>query len=446
MNLSKSGDRISFQADLFTCVLLIDSVRTSEIERYTASIPTALLFLLSQSTMKLTCAQSEFNTHLSLVSRAVPSRPSHPVLANVLLRADEKRQRVSLTGFDLSLGVQTSFPADIESGGDITLPAKLLGDIVSRLPDGAITLDDDAGEALVTLTSSSGHYQVRGMAADEFPELPVIEDGDIANVSVDALVDGLKGALFASSTDETKQVLTGVHLMSEADSLEFAATDGHRLAVVQTLNIRDDSASANSVASDAKQTPAFNVTVPGKAMRELERMLQIYPSSEATDKAQSETIAIQFDPSQLVVEWANQRLTSRLLEGQYPNYRQLVPKQFSRQMTVERRLFMSALERIAVLADQKNGIVKLSLNSTQQELTLSVDAPDVGSGEESIPAQISGDDLDAAFNVRYLLDGLKVCSTAEVQMQFNSATSPSVLTPLGGVKMTYLVMPVQIRS
>ncbi len=392
--------------------------------------------------MKFTCAQSELNTHLSLVSRAVPSRPSHPVLANVLLRADEKKQRVSLTGFDLSLGVQTSFPAEIESGGDLTLPAKLLGDIVSHLSEGNITLNDDAGAAMVTLTSSSGHYQIRGLAADEFPELPMIEDGAVAYVSVDALLDGLKGALFASSTDETKQVLTGVHLMSESDSLEFAATDGHRLAVVQTLNVRDDEAtppaSANEMANEASQVAALNVTVPGKALRELERMLQIHPASEA--------IALQFDPSQLVIEWANQRLTSRLLEGQYPNYRQLVPKQFSRQMTVERRLFISALDRIAVLADQKNGIVKLSLDSTRQALTLSVDAADVGSGEESVSAQISGDDLDAAFNVRYLLDGLKAFNTSEVQMQFNSSTSPSVLTPLGGLKITYLVMPVQIRG
>jgi DNA polymerase-3 subunit beta len=134
------------------------------------------------------------------------------------------------------------------------------------------------------------------------------------------------------------------------------------------------------------------------------------------------------------------------LEGQYPNYRQLIPRQFSRQMTIDRRSFVAALERIAVLADQKNSIVKFSLDQTNQEVVLSVDAQDVGSGREGVPAQISGDDLEIAFNVKYLLEGLKVFNTVDVQMQFNTSTSPAILSPLGGMKMTYLVMPVQIRA
>ncbi|MEB3213353.1 MAG: DNA polymerase III subunit beta, partial [Leptolyngbyaceae bacterium] len=346
--------------------------------------------------MKFVCTQSELNTHLSVVSRAVPSRPSHPVLANVLLIVDEEEQQVKLTGFDLSLGVQTSFSASVESSGTLTLPAKLLTDIVARLPDGDITLDDDEGELLITLTSESGRYQVRGLSADEYPELPVIEGGDVAQLPVDALGEGLKGTLFSSSADETKQVLTGVHLSASADGLEFAATDGHRLAVVQTTSEKDG--------DDADEFAEFDVTVPGKALRELERMLQLYQSSGA--------IAVHFDQGQLIVEWDSQRLTSRLLEGQYPNYRQLIPKQFSRQATVERRLLISALERIAVLADQKNGIVKLSLQTADSEIIISVDAPDVGSGKESIAAQISGEDLDIAFNVKYLLEGLKAFDSA----------------------------------
>jgi DNA polymerase-3 subunit beta len=379
--------------------------------------------------MKLICAQSELNTHLSLVSRVVPSRPSHPVLANVLLNASAERQQVSLVGFDLSLGVKTSFEAQVEQEGVITLPAKLFSDIVSRLPEGEIVVDDETSEAMVTLTCASGRYQVRGMGAGEFPELPSIEEAKIIHLPVDALIEGLRGSLFSTSADETKQVLTGVHLTVNSDGMEFAATDGHRLAVVQT---------PSTDATDATDADTLEVTVPSKALRELERMIQMNSSGEA--------VAVRFDQGQLVCEWANQRLTSRLLEGQYPNYRQLIPRQFSRQMTAERRLFTSALERIAVLADQKNSIVKLSLDSVKQEIVLSVEAQDVGSGREALPAQISGDDLDIAFNVRYLLEGLKALNTTEVQMQFNTATSPSILTPLGGLKMTYLVMPVQIRS
>jgi len=381
--------------------------------------------------MKLVCAQNNLNSHLSLVSRAVSSRPTHPVLANVLLNADAATQRVSLSAFDLSLGIQTSFAAQVQESGSLTLPAKLLGDIVSRLPDGDITLDSgtDADAGLTTLTCASGRYQMRGMGAEEFPELPVIEDGELATLSAEALIDGLRGSLFAASADETKQVLTGVHLSLQPDGLEFAATDGHRLSVVQT--IEEDASPDRS-----KSETALNVTIPAKALQELIKMLGQGGSS----------VAVQFDQGQAIFEWTDQRLTSRLLEGQYPNYRQLIPKQFTHQMTVDRRLLLGALERISVLADQKNNIVKLSLDGSNQELTLSVDAQDVGSGRETMPAQISGDSLDVAFNVKYLVDGLKAIVTSEVQMQLNTATSPAILSPLGSIKMTYLVMPVQVRN
>ena len=203
--------------------------------------------------MKLVCTQSDLNANLSLVSRAVPSRPTHPVLANVLLVADEENQRVSLTAFDLSLGIRTSFAAEVTGGGSFTIPAKLLNDIVSRLPDGEISLEDEAGDTVAYLTCSSGSYQVRGMGPEEFPELPAIEAGTILKLPPEALIEGLKGTLFATSPDEAKQVLAGVHLKVLQDCLEFAATDGHRLAVVQT---------ANEKGEGEETEEEFEVTVP----------------------------------------------------------------------------------------------------------------------------------------------------------------------------------------
>ena len=388
--------------------------------------------------MKLVCTQNSLSTSLSLVSRAVATRPTHPVLANVLLVANAETQQVSLSAFDLSLGIQTSFAATVEAEGKLTLPAKLLTDIVSRLPEGDITLEsssDDDASFLTTLTCSSGRYQVRGMSAEEFPELPTVTDGESLHLPSEAMLDGLRGALFAASADETKQVLTGVHLTLAAEELEFAATDGHRLSVVQTTNVDDEGNRAkNSTAEDAE---ALDVTIPAKALQELAKMLERQTGS---------SVAVKLDRNQVIFEWVDQRLTSRLLEGQYPNYRQLIPRQFTHQTTVDRRLFLSSLERIAVLADQKNNIVKLSVDTTNQAMSLSVDAPDVGSGEETIPAQITGEDMAIAFNVKYLLDGLKALNTTEIQLQFNTPTSPAILTPLGGLKMTYLVMPVQVRS
>lgn len=379
--------------------------------------------------MKFVCPQSELNTHLSLVSRVVPSRPSKPVLSNVLVKVDEEAQQVTLIGFDETMGIQTSFKANVEEPGELTLPAKLFESIIARLPQEDIVIEETEEDAAVTITSSSGEYQVRGLSAEDYPSLPVIEEGQAAELSVEALLEGLRGALFATSADESKQVLTGVHLMAEPETLEFAATDGHRLAVVKTSD-----ESGSSADKDAK----MDVTVPAKALRDLERMLQGYTSSEP--------ISLKFDRTQVIFELGDQILTTRLLEGQYPNYRQLIPKQFERQITIDRKQLSDALERIAVLADQKNNIVKLSLDPDQQSVAVSVEAQEVGSGREVVAAQITGDPLDIAFNVRYLLDGLKALGTNEVQLQCNTATSPSVIIPLGELQMTYLVMPVQIRS
>jgi DNA polymerase-3 subunit beta len=388
--------------------------------------------------MKLVCPQNSLNENLSLVSRAVPSRPSHPVLANVLVIADEDAQQIRLCAFDLSLGIQTSFSAQVEEGGKLTLPAKLLNDIVSRLPNEEIALGNEAkagtdaeASGLTTLVCSSGRYQVRGMDAEEFPELPIVDDGQAVQLPADALIDGLRGVLFAASGDEAKQILTGVHLTISEQGLEFAATDGHRLAVVHTSDPVMDATGAPAEGLD------LAVTIPAKALQELAKLL---------DRHAGQPVTVKFDQSQIVVEWPAQRLTSRLLEGQYPNYRQLIPSRFERSLTVDRRLLLSALERIAVLADQKNNIVKLTLSQAEQELALVVDAPDVGSGREVMSAQITGDDLDIAFNVRYLLDGLKALNAPDIQIQLNSATTPVILTPVSGTKMTYLVMPVQIRS
>lgn len=378
--------------------------------------------------MKFSCPQTDFNTHFSLVSRAVPSRPSKPVLGNVLVTTDSNAQQVTLVGFDETLGIQTTFAAQVDSSGSLTLPAKLLGDIVSRLPNEDIDISEDEDEPVVTLACSAGRYQVRGLSAEDYPSLPTLDSAETVKLSADALIEGLRGALFATSSDETKQVLTGVHLTSKDQSLEFAATDGHRLAVVQTL---DESGNSG-------MDLGMKVTIPGKALRELERILQAYPGNE--------TVAFQLDQTQVVFDLGQQRITTRLLEGQYPNYQQLIPSKFERQLTLDRKQLMSSLERIAVMADQRNNIVKLSINAEQQSLALSVEAQEVGSGLENLPAQVTGEDLDIAFNVRYLLEGLKALPTSEVQIQCNTATSPSVLTPLGGTKMTYLVMPVQIRS
>lgn len=386
--------------------------------------------------MKLVCSQSELSSSLQLVSRAVASRPTHPVLANVLLTADAGTGSISLTGFDLNLGIQTSIPATVITSGEITLPARLFGEIVARLSsDSPITLSCAPDSEQVELTSQAGSFQMRGMPAADFPDLPLEQSGNPIRLQADALVKGLRATLFASSGDEAKQLLTGVHLQLHGNTLECAATDGHRLAVLQLEN-----AAASGVEPETEEAveEPFAVTVPARSLRELERLLSARHSDEP--------LSLFSDRGQVVVHWADQLLTSRTLDGTYPNYRQLIPASFARRIVVERRLLLAALERVAVLADQQNNVVKISVEPEIGKLLIQADGGEVGSGSETVAAEISGDALQIAFNVRYLLDGIKAMTGDQLAISCNAPTTPVVLTPVDESRFTYLVMPVQVRQ
>ena len=389
--------------------------------------------------MKIVCSQSDLKNNLSLVSRAVPSRPEPAVLGNVLLEAIETTQKISVIAFDGSLGIKTSFSAEVIEGGSITLPAKLLNDIVTRLPEMEITLDvpEEGASFVVTISSASGQFQLTCIEASEFPELPTVEAGKTIELPISALNEGLGGCLFAASTELSKQVLTGVHLKTQGlgadnqgDVLEFAATDSHRLAVVAADLNSEDPESAITL-------PEFSLTIPAKALRELEK---IVGDSQVTD-----LVKVSFDEQIIIFELGDRLLTSANIPGDYPAYGQLIPSSFTREIILDRKRLLSSLELVAVLA-QKNNLVKFSINNDQGELIVSADAQDIGNAKQSLPAEIIGEDIDIAFNIKYLMDGLKALPAAEIKMQLNEWNQPVIFTPLGGLNMTYLVMPVQIRN
>ncbi len=386
--------------------------------------------------MKFACSQSDLNTALQLVSRAVATRPTHPVLANILLTADAGTGKLSLTGFDLNLGIQTSLNASIDNSGAITLPAKLFGEIISKLPnDSPISLITDESSDLVNLSSKSGTYQVRSMSADDFPELPLVENSSSSlQIKAGSFANLLKSTLFSSSSDESKQILTGVNLCFDKNSLKAAATDGHRLAILNLnniVNIEHESIEDNN--------EILEVTLPARSLRELERFL----SSCDFDTQ----INFFYDQGQVVFISSDQIVTTRTLDGNYPNYNQLIPETFSHQLNLDRKILIAALERISVLADQHNNIVKISTNKESQLLNISADAQDLGSGFESISIKYEDDDIQIAFNSKYLLDGLKAISTDRVFLKFNAPTTPAIFSPDDAtLEFIYLVMPVQIRT
>ena len=383
--------------------------------------------------MKLVCSQTELNTALQLVSRAVANRPTHPVLANVLLTADAGTGKLSLTGFDLNLGIQTSLIASIDSSGAITLPSKLFSEIISKLSsDSPITLISDASKEQVQITSKSGTYQVRSMTADDFPELPIVENESFLKINASSFANSLRSTLFASSTDEAKQILTGVNLSFNKNSIKSAATDGHRLAV---LSLQDVISSDN----ESKIYENIEVTLPSRSLREVERFL-------SSCKSDTE-ISFFYDQGQVVFISSDQIVTTRTLDGTYPNYNQLIPDEFQHTLELDRKNFILALDRISVLAEQHNNVIKISTNKKESVLNITAEAQDLGSGFESIPINFDSDDIEIAFNSRYLLEGLKIIDTDSILLKFNAPTTPAIFTPSDdGKQFIYLVMPVQIRS
>jgi DNA polymerase-3 subunit beta len=373
--------------------------------------------------MKATISKHDLSNALATVQAAIPSRPTHPVLANVRLVANEDDQQVELIGFDLSTGIKTTFDAIVTEDGDVAIPFRLLANIVSKLPEGSISLECPTDGTLTTLTSLTGAYELRGMSVEEYPALPEFDATFSVDLTVDQLKTGLSGSLYAAATDLTKQVLCGVHLTLTQDSLEFAATDGHRLAFVKLDDMSDVS-------------DKLELTVPANVLAQV-----IQRIGKLDDE---DIVKLQGTGDQVQFNLEDTEIKARLLEDSYPNYQQLVPTSYKNSVVIDRKSLIAALERVAVIAERKNNIIKFDFQ--HNKLTLQVDATDVGTGQESLVTQSQGEGIVIAFNVRYSLDALRHTPSNEVVFEMGTPTSPVLVKPLGGAKVTHLVMPVLIRD
>ncbi|WP_449420582.1 DNA polymerase III subunit beta [Phormidium nigroviride] len=407
--------------------------------------------------IKLVCTQDNLANHLELVSKAVPAKPTHPVLGNVLLVASKKTQRVQLTVFDMRLAIQTSFEANVQSPGDMTIPVGLLSDIVGKFSPGDITLvsrealnqegEDSqnsttlpeavSNSPVATLIAACGRYQVRGISSEEFPAIPEVKTAQTIRIPPETLKEGLKGSLFATATDETKYILTGVYLKICQNSLEFAATDGHRLVVLNT------SIQGFSKKKQAEIAQPLELTVPAKSLAELERILSSRTSADPVELSYStESALVEF-------RWGTQRLVTRCLEGKYPAYQELLQQDFKYQVTLEKAPFIKALERIAVLADKKEKTLSIRINGEAQQVSLSL-FREFGNGLEQMAAHVNSDDnFSISFNIKYLLEGAKAISSSQVQMHLTQHDGPGILVPFGNrdkpnilMDTKYLLMPI----
>ena len=273
----------------------------------------------SQIPMEIICNQNELNNAIQLVNKAVATRPTHPILANILLTADQGTNKISLTGFDLNLGIQTSFDGTVKDSGAITIPSKLLSEIVNKLPNETpVSLDVDENSDNILIKSDRGSFNLKGIPSDDYPSLPFVESGTSLNIDPNSFLKALKSTIFASSNDDSKQLLTGVNFTFKQNYLESASTDGHRLAVslIDKEENVENNESLHSNESD------LSVTIPTRSLREIEKFFTL--------KSSENSLKLFYDKGQLVFISSNQIITTRTLEGNYPNYSQLIPDTFSK--------------------------------------------------------------------------------------------------------------------
>lgn len=374
--------------------------------------------------LKFEVEVESFNSKLSTALLAVPTKPTHPSLGNVLLAAIDRQ--VKLTGFDYNLGITVSCEANVEHQGMVILPAKLLQSITSRLPVGKLTVTANA-KSVVSLSCASGKYQIRGANPDDFPTLPALDANNHSfQVKPLLLATALRYVLFAAATEETRQVLTGVHLQFDADSIELAASDSHRLAFATIANpyVEDET------------IPEFSVTIPASKLQQLERIL-----SEST----AHTISLAFDESKAWLTIGTTELVMRLLAGEYAQYRQLIPQEQQTTVRFERKQLISLLERLAVLTD-KNYVVVADINQSEQSIQLTAETANWGSGVEVIEALVTGQSLRIGLNIKYLLEGLKKLDTAWVELLLDEPTTPIIISPVESlIPTTQVLMPIEIK-
>ena len=381
----------------------------------------------------LICSVSDLYSSIELVNVAVSQRPSHPILANFLLTADYETNKISLTGYDLSLGIQTSFDAKkVKKSFAITLPANLLLNFLKNFSSSSLLSISYQDYSIVFEIEGASYKFKESQFADDYPNLPYVKSGISFNVQPSSFLKAINSTIFESSKDKYKQLLTGVNFTFKQNFIESASTDGHRLAVVLVDNIENSTLNEDD----------FSITIPTSSLVEIEKLVSLGKSENS--------IKLFYDKDHVVFIFSDQIITTRTLEGQYPNYFQLIPDTFSNEFIFDRIDLIQSLERLGVLANEQNNVIQFKFDQKNIKAKISVDVHDLVTGFECLNFRTAfpfDEGFDIAFNVSYLLEGLKVNASKNVILKCNRPTTPAVLVPEDKINsFTYLVMPVLVRS
>src|SRR5919206_2144109 len=343
--------------------------------------------MVSSGTMKVTCSREELTQKLGVVSRGVSTRTAVQILGGILLSAEAGRLMLAATDMELSL--RASLEAEVEGEGAVVVPGRLLVELTRLLPDADVSIEQRADEGIIHVRSGSFESRLNTYTAEDFPRLPDVESLERHAVDRDALLETIARVSRSASRDESRPVLTGVLVRFEPGKLVMAATDSYRLSVKET-------ALEGTV-------PELEAIVPARALGELTRVAQ------AADR-----VELGVHENQVVFGVDGTWLTTRRIDGQFPNYKQLIPESFEHEVALPREEVLDVVRRIAVMA-QRNS--PLRLRFAEGELTVSARTQDVGEAEESLPVSFAGETLEIGFNAEFLRDGIESVTGETVRMR-----------------------------
>jgi DNA polymerase III subunit beta len=368
--------------------------------------------------MKISVTRDSLLSSVQLVGRVVSTRSTLPSLAGILVAVEDEGGVLRATDTELALTRPLS-DATIERTGTVLVPGRLLADVVRSLPEGEIGLEHRADHSDVEITAGSARFHLRTLPVDEFPRLPGL-DGETARLPGPPLAETIDRVARAASRDEVRPILTGILVQAEGTRLTMVATDSYRLSVKHT-----------ELTTPIERTLEANV--PARALRELARVIGAESVGE---------VEIGLPGNQVVFRAGPVVLSSRLIEGQFPSWRQLIPESFEHEVRLPRTELLEVTRRVGQLA-QRNAPLRLAFS--EGELTVAAETPDVGDASEAMPAPFSGEAMEIAFNPQFLIDGIDSVDGDEIAIQLSSPLRPGLLRPVDNDDFSYLAMPIRLN-
>jgi DNA polymerase-3 subunit beta len=367
--------------------------------------------------VKLTSKREDLVAKLSVVSRAVSTRTATQALSGILLGAGENGVRLAAT--DLEMGLETTLAAEVEGSGSVLLPGRLFAELARSLGEGPVEIELRESEHDVEIRSGSSSFHLRVLPSEDFPKFPD-EEGEPLTIPAQALADAVELVARAASRDDMRPVLTGVLVSAEGSEMTMVATDSYRLAVKRTELEKEIGGE-------------LQANIPARALRELGRIV-------TADGVES--VSVSLLRNQAVFKAGEIVLNTRLIEGQFPNFRQLLPESYEHDVRLPRSELLDVTRRVSQLA-QRNAPLRLSF--APGELTVAASTPDVGDAEESLPVSFDGEPLEIGFNPDFLREGIESVAGDEVMLRLISPLRPGLLQPVDNEDFRYLVMPIRLN-